>query len=151
MGLDMYLTRKMYVKNWEHTPKQERFTVTVKRGGKPVTLQNVKYIEEEVGYWRKANHIHAWFVDHVQGGKDDCNEYYVSKKQLAELLSLVNNVLANHDLAPELLPTQSGFFFGDTNYSEYYFEDLELTKNIIESLLTGDTTSDREIYYRSSW
>jgi hypothetical protein len=24
-----------------------------------------------VGYWRKANAIHRWFVEHVQDGNDD--------------------------------------------------------------------------------
>lgn len=28
-------------------------------------------IWQEIGYWRKANHIHKWFVDKVQGGDDD--------------------------------------------------------------------------------
>ena len=34
MGLDMYLSKKTYVKQWEHTPKEEQFEVTVKRNGK---------------------------------------------------------------------------------------------------------------------
>ena len=70
MGLDMYLTRKTYVKNWEH--KNDKWSVSVKKNGKKfngVDESKIKYIEEEVGYWRKANHIHRWFVEKNQGGK----------------------------------------------------------------------------------
>lgn len=52
-------------------------------------------IEEvsEVGYWRKSNQIHAWFVDTCQGGNDDCKEYDVSIEQLHQLRDLCFNVL----------------------------------------------------------
>jgi len=48
---------------------------------------------EEVGYWRKANAIHKWFVDNVQNGEDDCQRYDVTPAQLTELLVTVNTVL----------------------------------------------------------
>ena len=34
MGLDMYLTKKIYVKNWEHTPKKNKSKLTLVKGGK---------------------------------------------------------------------------------------------------------------------
>lgn len=37
-------------------------------------------IAEDVGYWRKANAIHAWFVKNVQGGVDNCQSHEVSKE-----------------------------------------------------------------------
>ncbi|MBV9669754.1 MAG: hypothetical protein JOZ43_02260 [Acidobacteriales bacterium] len=43
--------------------------------------------------WRKANHIHAWFVDNVQYGKDDCGLYEVGWDQLRDLLSLCRKVI----------------------------------------------------------
>lgn len=36
------------------------------------------------------------------------------------------------DKASYLLPTRDGFFFGGTEYDEYYFKDLEDTKDILE-------------------
>jgi hypothetical protein len=42
----------------------------------------------EVCYWRKANQIHKWFVDNVQGGVDDCGEYLVTEDELDELREL---------------------------------------------------------------
>ena len=43
-------------------------------------------IIEHVGYWRKANQIHNWFVNNVQDGEDDCNYHNeVTKEKLEEL------------------------------------------------------------------
>lgn len=47
-----------------------------------------KSIIEEVGYWRKANAIHKWFVDNIQDGKNDCDYYEVAPEQLEELLNI---------------------------------------------------------------
>lgn len=40
-----------------------------------------------VGYWRKANQIHNWFVENVQNGIDDCKAYEVTEEKLRELLN----------------------------------------------------------------
>lgn len=152
MGLDMYLERKTYVKNWNQD-KKERFDISVKRGGKKynnIDASRVKMIVEEVGYWRKANAIHRWFVSNVQDGEDDCKEYEVSEKQLEELLSLCKQVKSDPKEAPSLLPTQSGFFFGSTEYGEYYMEDIDNTINIVESCL-GMNNADSWFVYSSSW
>ena len=96
MGLDMYLTKKTSVRNWEFTDEKERHAVSVKKGGKLVKhiqAERVSKIVEDVGYWRKANAIHGWFVDNVQDGTDDCGTYSVSRESLKELLGLVNEVL----------------------------------------------------------
>jgi len=115
-------------------------------------IENPKKVIFEVGYWRKANAIHKWFVDNIQDGNDDCNEYSIDEEKLKELLELVNKVLKNKKKASELLPTSQGFFFGSYEYDKYYFEDLELTKKIIENLLNNrEKYEDCEIYYRSSW
>ncbi len=87
MGLDMYLTKKTYVKNWDHHKPEYRHEITIKQGGKirdDIKPERICYIEEEVAQWRKANSIHKWFVDNVQNGKDDCRDYYVSHEQIAE-------------------------------------------------------------------
>jgi hypothetical protein len=149
MGLDMYLTKKNYIgAKFEHnhiTGKIELF-----QDGKPINinLNRVTYIIEEIGYWCKANAIHGWFVENVQDGNNDCNEYYVSDEQIQELLNIVNKILENNSLAEELLSTQTGFFFGETDYDEYYFEELENTRKILENALKEE---DGEIYYQASW
>ena len=55
-------------------------------------------IWEGVGYWRKANQIHNWFVENVQDGLDDCGTYEVTKAQLINLLNVCKEVKANSKL-----------------------------------------------------
>lgn len=53
-------------------------------------------IMEQVGYWRKANEIHNWFVENVQDGEDDCSYHSeVTREVLEELLNICNKVLAS--------------------------------------------------------
>jgi hypothetical protein len=105
----------------------------------------------EIGYWRKANQIHRWFVQNVQNGVDDCGEYKVTKEQLIQLHNVCNDVLNDHSLAEELLPAQSGFFFGNTDYDEWYFNDLRNTKRIIDEILEYKSYCLDDLYYSSSW
>ena len=150
MGLDMYLDKRTYVKNWNFQEPEERHEVVVTKGGNSTNInpEKVKYIVEEAGYWRKANAIHRWFVENVQRGVDDCGNYYVEKSQLLELLDLCEKVRAYNSLADSLLPTASGFFFGGTDYDEWYFEDINNTINIIKEAVEG---GDADYYYSSSW
>ncbi|WP_133174924.1 hypothetical protein [Heyndrickxia sporothermodurans] len=106
---------------------------------------------EEVGYWRKANQIHAWFVENVQDGNDDCELYPVSKAKLEKLLGVCRLVLNNIDHAETLLPTRSGFFFGSTDYDEYYKQDVQDTVKILEEVLEKTDFDKEAIYYSSSW
>lgn len=78
MGLDMYIytnSKKMS----QHLNKDDDYDM---RNG-------------IAAYWRKANAIHRWLVDHVQDGRDDCGYYEVGVDQLRELLDAVNEVLAS--------------------------------------------------------
>jgi len=153
MGLDMYLTRKTYVKQWSHQTPEEQFEITITKGGKPydgIDVSNVTNIEEEVGYWRKANQIHRWFVENVQNGVDNCGEYSVSKSELETLRNICTEVVNDHSKAEELLPSAAGFFFGNTDYDEWYYNDVEHTIEIIDKII-GETNPNQDIYYSSSW
>ena len=153
MGLDMYLEKRHYVQRWEHIPDEDQFSVIVTRGGNPTSIkpERIAYVIEQIAYWRKANAIHHWFVENVQNGEDDCRDYYVSAEQLKELLTAVNMVLENPEMGEDMLPTESGFFFGSTNYDESYRLDLEDTKSQLESLLGEDGAEQASYYYRASW
>jgi hypothetical protein len=152
MGLDMYLYRKTYVKNWDSTNKWE---VNITVGGKPTYIdpEKITYITEEVGYWRKANAVHKWFVDNVQNGNDDCGEYYVSPEKMEELLNLCQAVLNNPSESSQHLPTASGFFFGNTEYNSYYLDDINQTVKVLTEALESynQNNSDSSYYYQSSW
>lgn len=153
MGLDMYLDRQVYI-GAEFDFNKVTGIIDIKKGENqtpiPINFNKVKYITEEVMYWRKANHIHHWFVEHVQDGIDDCKRYYVSREELNELVKTCKKVLRNHALADELLPTSSGFFFGGTEYDEYYFDALKDTIRNIEPLVK-DKNLRGDFYYQASW
>lgn len=140
-------------------------------------------IMEQVGYWRKANQIHLWFVNHVQNGEDDCNYHNECTKEiLEELLNTCRKVLEScvmtygkvkngerfingkwepiyedgkividTSIAEKLLPSCDGFFFGGTDYDEWYLKDIAYTIKILEDVLTTTDFETQAIYYVSSW
>lgn len=155
----MYLRRKMFIGN-KYRKKSEMVKVKMPKTQNsaafqtPAIIQNerINEISEEMGYWRKANQIHQWFVENVQNGEDDCGEYPVSIKQLEDLLKQVKKALVFKSLAPKILPISAGFFFGGTEYDKYYFQNLEDTKEIIETVLKeNDNGVACSLYYSSSW
>lgn len=147
MGLDMYLTAKRYIYDFGDDGKALR----EKLEDLKVNGMEVKEISYEAGYWRKANHIHKWFVDNVQKGVDNCGEYLVLVEDLEKLLALVDEVLSHTKKAEELLPTSTGFFFGSALYDEGYYDDLIHTKGIIENVLSIPDLRKYDLYYSSSW
>ena len=141
-----------------------------------------KTIFETVADWRKANHIHKWFVDNVQDGEDDCGTYEVTREQLEDLLDICKRVIDGSKLvkgqikngqtikngqwediyedgeyikdstiARKLLPTTSGFFFGGTEYDQWYYRDVEYTVKVLEKLLTETNFEHEIVMYSSSW
>ncbi len=153
MGLDMYLTKKTYIgAEFEHREVKAKVEITI--GGKSVEIDvnKISEITERVGYWRKSNQIHNWFVDQVQGGVDECQESYVTTEQLTDLRDECEKVLEFKDKASEILPCQEGFFFGGTDYDEWYFQDIQYTYDILCGVL-DEVESGGEVsyYYQASW
>ena len=146
MGLDMFLYSKRFFWHDEDALKQAVASAVPNAPGEPNELR------VEVMYWRKANHIHQWFVEHVQDGVDNCGTYYVSKKKLVELVNLCKKVLAERQLASTALPTQGGFFFGSTAYDESYFQDCQETiKKLSPVVKQFDRFKNWTFEYHSSW
>ena len=190
MGLDMYL-EKCNRKAWgykdidindakENNPK-------LYEDIKPFIINRGEYykwesIFEEVGYWRKANAIHNWFVENIQNGVDDCGYYEVSKEQAEKLLDICNEVkaatqledgwvkngeqfvngiwapcyqegktVADSSVAEELLPTTDGFFFGSTDYDEWYMQDIDHTIETLTKALKEIDFDKEKLVYTSSW
>ena len=150
MGLDMYLSAKRYLSEYNEDEKQIREQINaVPISGKG--LMQINEVTAEAMYWRKANAIHAWFVNNIQDGVDDCGEYYVSKESLKELREVCSEVLADPDKAEELRPPQAGFFFGSTDVDEFYLEDLRYTVEAIDRLLETENIDRWSFCYSSSW
>jgi hypothetical protein len=145
MGLDMYLSaRQMTFNGWKNPDLYNKLVQEA-----PFALDTAT-LEVQVAYWRKANQIHKWFVDHVQNGKDDCGDYYVSREQLQLLLDTCKIVLIDREEASQLLPVQEGFFFGSYEYNEYYFSDIQDTIEQLEKVLT-EYPEEWAFKYQSSW
>ena len=160
MGLDSYLRKKPYIRTWktgtsgiddavkatvvvdltfkDGTKAQETHTVFDPGSGIEIVLP--------VCYWRKANAIHRWFVDNCADGVDDCKPVYVPYEKLVELRDICKQIMADHSKAKELLPTQSGFFFGSTDYDEWYYQDIEKTAAALTNIEDGVSYE-----YQASW
>jgi hypothetical protein len=153
MGLDMYLTAKKHL--WT-----DKDSEVAKQIGDLMGLDSdhqrkfngssliVKGISVDAMYWRKANAIHGWFVRRCQGGKDECQESYVSREQLEELVELCHEALDKPD--HEVLEPTAGFFFGSYEKDEYYFQDLKDTIEGITKALSLPA-NEYDFYYQASW
>ncbi|WP_144061189.1 hypothetical protein [Hyphomicrobium denitrificans] len=60
-------------------------------------------------------------------------------------------VIADATTAKRLLPTQAGFFFGSTDYDEYYFDDVADTVRQLEAVLAEPDEAVIDFEYRASW
>ena len=196
MGLDQYLTlrnkasNKRYeeIRDYYNLPEEEQSKGKCPDYPTSCDIYNVNWkgidhgtdpVEVELLYWRKANHIHKWFVQNVQNGVDDCDDYIVSIDNLKTLHKLLNSIAEEVTLIEDetsfdiefkgdktvinsfcesVLPTCEGFFFGSTEYDKYYFLDIIQTVEMLEKIFNyidsngiEDDSEDYAIYYHSSW
>ena len=164
MGLDMYLEirREEYVSHYTKSKTLKREYPKFLQDNFP-NLPPIQSVSRktyfEVGYWRKANAIHNWFVENCGGGEDTCQQMYVSLEKLEALLDICKQVSKDHGLAQVLLPTQDGFFFGSTEYDDWYFDKIEDTIKIVEPVIeflkniTDKCKSNDwwDVVYQASW
>lgn len=161
MGLDMYLTGSLYLSKYDKDSEKLRKAIS-KKFNNGFQVEKVIF---DIGYWRKANAIHGWLVNKLANGKDDCNPIYVTRDDLRTLKALCEQVIA--DILPlfkardvelpftnpwldDNLPLVGGFFFGEYyNYTDWYFEYVQETIDIIDKALLVD--EDIEFYYQASW
>ena len=122
-------------------------------------------IMKQVGYLRKANEIHNWFVENVQDGEDDCDYHNECTRGILEDLlhtcKIVldscattyrdGQVVIDSSVAEELLPRCRGFFFGRDGYDAYYVNDIVDTIKILEEVLATTDFETQMVFYRSSW
>ena len=166
MGLDSFLYAKKYISGYAFNGENE-----VKQYGALVDLAGMANIASKTSpgmtvavtaaYWRKANAIHAWFVENTAGGKDECQPSYVSREQLIELVDLTKQAIEKYhagdkDGAAALLTPTSGFFFGSTEVDEWYLADLESTVEQLEPLIALSEPKEGDLFgidfeYQASW
>ena len=159
MGLDMFLYPEKYeskARKSEEEWKKEKdtfFPPELKKIMEGMDKYSIsKTTVYEVAYWRKENAIHKWIVDNCADGVDECQRIYMRKENIEMLISLCSQVLLDHTRAEELLPTTDGFFFGGTEYDEYYFWGLENTVKMLDPVLElMKENPDYDVFYQASW
>ena len=173
MGLDMYLIGKKYF-GGRYNEKEEYIELKRKAPWEEkeevfkIKVKDIDSITFDLGYWRKANAIHKWFVDHCWDGKYEDyrgEEISVEKKQLEELRDLCiatkeeilkkKTFSAKKKVIDKMLPMQDGFFFGFNDKEdglEYYLDDLTNTIKIVEDAIKKmHLYQTEEIFYWASW
>ena len=165
MGLDSYLSKYIYLADrlWGKEDGTRALDALTEAGfdmaippdrlrGSGVSLS----LQVKVGYWRKSNQIHGWFVRELAGGVDERQDIDVSRRDLIALRDACGTVLLSRGTDEEeatvtehLEPTP-GFFFGSTEVDEGYWLDLEYTRNLLTWLIDHSTDADSWIY-RASW
>lgn len=154
MGLDMYLSMNVSLCNLEETPQSTALRTAVQSVYEGLYEPDNHFIGSSVtvplAYWRKANAVHNWFVTHAQEGRDECQRTYITLDQLKELREACSIVLADHDRARELLPVRGGFFFGGTEYDQYYFQWVKYTVEALDRII-AKLPERSTVYYQSSW
>ena len=54
-------------------------------------------------------------------------------------------------VAMELLPSTGGFFFGSTDYDQWYYDDIKYTVKQLKKVLNETDFKNEYVYYHASW
>lgn len=106
---------------------------------------------EEAAYFRKHNHLIPYF-----GYGENCSNLTISRNQLEQFIEDAKEVLSHEgkddfqQVAAELIPTESGFFFGSVEYDEWYCNDLRDNIEAFQSILDY-FDFDNDILYMHCW
>ena len=105
-----------------------------------------RYYGHHVGYFRKVNCVYRYFE-----GKLTDETAWVTKEDCEDIINRCTAVLKTPSLASELMPTQSGCFFGSTEYDKYYFDDLKDVRKQFKSFIKYFKTDDDLVFIHMSW
>ena len=98
-------------------------------------------------YYRKVNFVYRFFNERSHFESECC---WVTKEMAEELVNKCDEVINNKDKASEILPTTSGFFFGSTNYDNWYLDDVKSVRRDFKKLLEN-WKDDERVYAVFSW
>ena len=125
---------------------------------------------EHLGRFAKMNQIFQWFINNVMNGSPSKEMHEVSEQQLKNLLEACKKVQfgfefveknergmdiysVNESIAKELLPVMenTGFFFGVSEYNEFYAYQINKAIDIIENVLKTTDFKKQSIYFNAIW
>jgi hypothetical protein len=146
----MYLEAKRYVAPYDAQTEPIRRAIGAAIGyapakakpGHDASLLEVCGVTVRVGYWRKFGALHRWFVEHVQGGHDDCRPAYVHDECLRDLQRVCERVIKDPARVSAKHNVEDAF---DLNA-----EELAYTQEILAHAITLQQQG-WDIYYRASW
>lgn len=129
-------------------------------------------------YWRKANAIHAYFVDKFANGKDECQDIAVSKSKFKKFIADLedtkkvldeskrfyfdadNKLLESEegssyyridcDVEKLKVAPRGGFFFGPTEIGDWYYTDITETLDYFKEFLE-EWKKGEVVWYSASW
>lgn len=154
MGLDMYLSESTYLSHWPHSKGTEEYGKAVAvlealDSVHPIYANGAGVeVKFPIAYWRKANQVHAWFVQNVQDGVDQCQPSELGVEDLEKLRDACKLALSTED--PTILPPESGFFFGSTEIGEWYWADLRDTVTQLDAIIERAVDGSWFVY-QASW
>ncbi|KQX98171.1 hypothetical protein ASD22_11045 [Rhodanobacter sp. Root480] len=146
----MYLEAKRYVAPYDSQTEPMRRAIGAAIGyvppkekpGEDTSLLEVSGVTVRVGYWRKFDALHRWFVNNTQEGHDDCRPSFVSVDTLIELEEQLEQVSDDPASASE-------YFTADENETldegevDYTLKVLHHAKRL--------QAQGWDITYRASW
>ena len=153
MGLDSFLHKRTYVRNYGHRPKEHVNTVIVKLGGKKrrdIKPERVSYITETVMEWYNNHSLHQWFNENVEVN-EGCDSY-VSFDVLQELLNaLVRTKLSlkrkRQLLDDDIIMNYDGL--SDDEFLAMIEQQISNFRKLFRELKNAQSQVD--FYYSASW
>lgn len=166
MGLDIYFHKTKRTEwerfqnemaAYENLPENEQNNIDTYRNFGP----------EEIGYFRKVNFLMSFFNydgnceykeitrERLQALRDACAEIAKMEPVRVEVTQYSSGgtaeakdySLADKERCAELLPTQSGFFFGNTDYDQWYFQDVKEVLVWVDGVLSDLADDDVVLMY----
>lgn len=124
MGLDIYMLKVKKTANEVESVKD-------------VDLSNAV----ETAYFRKVNCLYGYFEDKME----DERLSFVEEYDVVDIINRAESIIQKakekpndwQEFAEDTLPTCSGFFFGSTDYDEWYLKGLEEIIDKLSSVLAN--------------
>ena len=97
------------------------------------------------------NNIDVLRLSTIYGANGSGKSNLIKSISLLETMIEKGKIIDNTELADQLLPTTSGFFFGNTDYNEYYYNDIKSTIEQLTEVLDDVDFNEYHVIYQSSW
>lgn len=133
MGLDMYLTndKDEDVAYWRKANAIHRWFDSHKDGG----LEDCEKMEVSRDMLQELKQTCDTIIEHLKGELPTDIETFFSEEFMQNNWDTWKPSTTLAKYCASVLPTQSGFFFGNTEYNLAYFSDVKDTSNQIEKVL----------------